>query len=134
MKLTLMKNGLPGVLAACVQKLERRLLHVAVEERDADHAVGVADAVQRDGLAGLVDVLAVDLEIFLRFLARFAGHRSLGHLVEHGPQLRVHIREPGRIAVGVGVEVVQADVLHLVIALRVGQGVVASPRCHLPVK
>ena len=45
-------------------------------------------------------------------------------LCEHRPQLRVHVREPGRVGVGVGVEMIEADILHLVVALRVGQRVV----------
>ena len=73
---------------------------------------------------GRVDVLAVDLELLVGVLAGLAGQRALGHPLEHRPQLRVHVREPGRVGVGVGVEVVEADILHLVVALGVGQRVV----------
>ncbi len=40
MKLTLMKKGLLGILRRLLEKLDRRLLDVAVEERDADDAIG----------------------------------------------------------------------------------------------
>ena len=42
-----------------------------------------------------------------------------------------HIGEPGRIGVGVGVEVVEAGILHLVVALRVGQRVVGFAQVPL---
>ena len=100
-------------LGRAVEIVERRLLDVLVEEGDAD-----------DALVGRVDVLAVDLEVLPRRLARVARQRALGHLREHRAQLRAHVGEPGRVGIGVGVEVVEADVLHLVVALGVGQRVV----------
>ena len=112
MKLMLMKNGLVG-LGMRVEIVERGLLDIFVEERNAD-----------DALVRRVDVLAVDLEVLLRRLAGIAGQRALGHLAEHRAQLRVHVREPGRIGVGVGVEMIEPAILHLVVALRVRQRVV----------
>ena len=111
-----MKNGLSD-FAAVVEELERRLLDVAVEEGNADDAFLAVDH-------GRVDVLAVDLEVFRRRLAGLAGQRALGHLLEHRAQLRIHVGEPGRVGVGVGVEVIEAAVLHHVVALGVGQRVV----------
>ena len=81
-----------------VEILKRRLLDILVEERNPDHA-----------LFGRVDILAVDLEFFDRLFPCFAGERTLGHLVEHRAQLRVHVGEPGRVAIGVGIEVIEAD-------------------------
>ena len=96
-----------------VEIIERRLLDIFVEERDADHA-----------LLGRVHILAVDLEVLMRRLARVAGERALGHLIEHRPKLGIHVREPGRVPVGVGVEVIEADVFHHVVALRGGERIV----------
>ena len=96
-----------------VEIIERRLLDVAIEERDPDHA-----------LRGRVDVLTVDLEVLVRRFAGLARQRALGHAREHGAELRVHVGEPGRVGVGVGVEVIEAGILHLVVALRGGQSVV----------
>ena len=112
MKLTLMKNG-SADLRCAVEIVERRLLDVFVEEGNAD-----------DALVRRVDVLAVDLEVLFRRLAGFARQRALGHPLEHLAQLRIHVGEPGRVGVGVGVEMIEADILHLVVALRVGQRVV----------
>jgi hypothetical protein len=102
-----------GGLGRLVEILERGLLDIGVEEGDADHA-----------LVGRVDILAVDLEVLLGGLARLARERALGHPLEHLAQLRVHVREPVRVGIGVGVEVIEADVFHLVVALGVGQRVV----------
>ena len=52
----------------------------------ANNAIGVVDAVERNVLVRLVDVLPVDLEILLGLLTRLARERSLGHLLEHGAQ------------------------------------------------
>ena len=71
-----------------------------------------------------VDVLAVDLELFVRLFAGVAGERPRRHAVEQRAELQVHVREPFRISVGVGVEVIKEDVLHFVVALGVGQRVV----------
>ncbi len=117
MKFTLMKNGVSGRLGRVVEELQRRRFDIAVEERDADHAFLAVDHRR-------VDVLAVDLEHLDRRLAGVARHRALGDLLEHLAQGRVHVREPGRIAVGVGVEVVEPGVLHHVVALGVRQRVV----------
>ena len=103
-----------------VEVLERRLLDVLVEERDAD-----------DALRRRVDVLAVDLELLARRLPRVAGQSALGHLREHRAQLRGHVGEPGRVRVRVGVEMIEAGVLHLVVALGVGQRVVGLAQMPL---
>ena len=100
-----------------IEIVERRLFDVAVEERNADDAFAAVDD-------GRVDVLTVDLEFLTRRLARIARQRALGHPLEHRAQLRVHVREPGRVGVGVGIEVIEAAILHLVVALRIRQRVV----------
>ena len=114
------EERLIGVLRRVFQELQARLLDVLVQERNAD-----------DALVRRVDVLAVDLPVLLGRLAGVAGQRALGHLVEHLAQLRVHVGEPGRIAVGVGVAVVEEAVLHHVVALGVGQRVVGLAQVPL---
>ena len=104
-------------LGRLIEEFQCRFLDVAVEVRNADDAFLAIDH-------GCVDVLAVDLEILCYRAARVARQRALGHLLEHFPQLRVHVGEPSRIAICVGVEVIEADVFHLVIALGVRQRVV----------
>ena len=111
------EERLVGRLRCLVEEVDRGLLDVAVEEWNADDALLAVDH-------GRVDVLAVDLELLDRLLPGLAGQRALGDLLEHGPQFRVHVGEPGRIGIGVGVEVIEADILHLVVALGVGQRVV----------
>ena len=103
-----------------VEIVERGLLDIFVKERDAD-----------DALVRRVDILPVDLEVLVRRLAGLARKRALGDPVEHVAQFRVHVREPGRIAVGVGVQVVEADVTHLVEALRIGKRVVGLAQVPL---
>ena len=100
-------------LAVAIEIIQRRLLDVLVEERDPD-----------DTLVQRVDVLAVDLEILARRLAGISRQRTLGHLLEHFPQLRVHVRKPLWVGIRVGVEMIKPAILHLVVALRVGQGIV----------
>jgi len=125
------EKGLARVLRRLLEEFDRRLLHVAVEVGDADDAVRIVDALQRHVLIRLVDVLTDDLEVFLRLLAGLARNRPDGDLLEHRPQFGIHVGEPGRIAVGVCVQVVQADVLHLVVALSVGQRVVGLAQVPL---
>lgn len=108
-----------GVLDG-IEIIERGLLHVFVVERDAD-----------DALVWAVDVLPVDLELFLGLFARIAGKRALGHLRVHVAQFRVHFREPFGIGVSVGVEVVEATVFHHVIAISVGKRVVGFTQVPL---
>ena len=92
-----------------LEVLERRFLDVFVKERNP-----------HDALRRRVDVLAVNLEVFFGLLAGLARQRALGHLREHGAQLWGHVGEPSRISVRVGVEVIEADSLHLVVALGGG--------------
>jgi hypothetical protein len=81
------------------------------------------DAVQRHRRA--LTYWPLILNIFAGFSPAVARRaRPMVTLLEHRAHCRIHIREPGRIAVGVGVEVIQADVLHLVVALRIGQRVI----------
>ena len=82
-------------------------------------------------MTGVFDVLTVDLEILFRRLSRVARHCALGHALEHGAQLGIHIRKPGRIGVSIGIEVIKARVLHLVVALRVGQRIVGFAKMPL---
>ncbi len=100
-------------LRRLVEIVERGLLDIAVEERNADHALAAVD--DRG-----VDILAVDLEIFSCRPTSVARQRALGHALERGAQLRRHVGEPGRIGIGVGVQVVEADIPHLVVAVCSG--------------
>ena len=68
MKLMLMKNGCVE-LGVAVEVVERGLLDIAVEERNADDAFLVCRR---------IDVLAVDLEVLVRRLAGIARQRALG--------------------------------------------------------
>ena len=90
------EERLVRILGSLFQELQARLLDVLVQEGDTDHA-----------LVRGVHILAVDLPVLFGRFARLARKRSLGHLVEHFAQLRVHVRKPLRIAVGVSVEVVE---------------------------
>jgi hypothetical protein len=103
-----------------VQILDSRLLDIFVEERNADHA-----------LVRGVDVLTVDLEVFGHLAARRAGQCALGDLLEHGAQLRIHVGEPGRVSVGVGIQMVEPDIFHFVVALGRGQGVIGFTQMPL---
>ncbi|MNO89175.1 hypothetical protein D3C76_806510 [compost metagenome] len=107
-----------------VEKLQGGFFHVVVKERNADHA---GFAVYDRG----VHVLAVDLEFFDRFFPRLAGQCALGDPLEHLAGLRIHVREPGGVCVGVGVEVVQADVLHHVVTLGIGQRIIGFAQVPL---
>src|SRR5690606_26730986 len=66
----------------------------------------------------------VYLEVFLRLLPGLGRQGTLGYLLEHFPQLLRHCGKPVRIAVRVGVQVIEEAVLHLVVALRVRERVV----------
>ena len=112
------EEWLVRLLGSLVQKLERCLFDIAVKERNTDHALFPVDH-------RCIDVLAVDLEIFLGWLSCFARQRSLGDGREHFPQLGVHVREPRWIGIGIGVEVIEADVLHHIVALSDWHGVVS---------
>ncbi len=107
-------------IGIAVEIVDRRLFDIAVEERDADHA-----------LRGRIDILAVDLELLLHRLPGVARQGALGHAREHRAQFRRHVREPGRVGVGVGVEMIEAGILHLVVALRIGQRVVGFAQMPL---
>ncbi|MNV42930.1 hypothetical protein D3C71_1346300 [compost metagenome] len=110
------EEGLFG-LGVAIQVVQRGLFHVAVKERNADHAfLAVHD--------GRVHILPIDLEFFARLFAGVARQRAARDLLEHGAQFWIHVGEPGGIRIGVGVKVIQARVLHFVIALGVGQRIV----------
>ncbi|MNO79415.1 hypothetical protein D3C76_705840 [compost metagenome] len=100
-----------------VEKLEGSFFDIVIKERNADHA-GFAVYDRR------VHVLAIDLEFLDRFFPRLAGQCALGDPLEHLAGFRIHVREPGGICVGVGVEVVQADVFHHVVTLGIGQRII----------
>ncbi|MDT4865171.1 hypothetical protein FQZ97_999590 [compost metagenome] len=106
-----------GLLGSRIKEFECRLFDITVEIGDADNALLAVDHRR-------VDVLAVDLEVLGHRPAGFAGQRSFGHLLEHGPEFRIHVREPGRIGIGVGVEVVKTDIFHFVVALCGGHRIV----------
>ncbi|MCY1401717.1 hypothetical protein D9M71_168400 [compost metagenome] len=100
-----------------VEKLKGRFFDIVIKERNANHAgFTIHD--------GRVHVLAVDLELFNRFFAGLAGQRAFGHLLEHLAGFRIHVGEPRWVRVGIGIEVIQADVLHHVITLGIGQRIV----------
>ncbi|MNP15273.1 hypothetical protein D3C76_1076260 [compost metagenome] len=107
-----------------VEKLQRRLFHIVVEERNA-HDTGLA--IHYRG----VDVLAVDLELFNGFFTGLGRQRALSHLGEHGTGFFIHVREPGRVGIGVGIEVIEADVLHHVVTLGIGQCVIGLAQVPL---
>src|SRR3546814_516161 len=107
-------------LCRLLEKLQRSPFDIAVEIGNADHA-----------LVRRIDVLAVDLEILGDLTPGGAGERALRHLLEHRPQLRVHVGKPGVVRIGVGVEVVETDVLHDVVAVGVRQGVVGLAKVPL---
>jgi hypothetical protein len=113
MKLMLMKNG-------SVKIFQRRFLDVFVEERNAD-----------DAFLRRIDILAVDLEIFMRLLAGFAGEHALGHPVEHRPHIGGHGGEPLRVAVSVGIEVIKTHSLHLIVALGIRQRIIRFAKMPL---
>jgi len=69
------EEGLVG-LGRFVQELQSRLLDIFIEERDP-----------HESLVGRVDVLAIDVEVLVRFLARLARERARSHLPEKRPQL-----------------------------------------------
>ena len=127
MKLIVDEERLVRSLRRVIEKLHRRLLDVRIEVRNADDAVGYVTPSIVMG-ARLVHILAVDLELFVRCLAGVAGHHALGHLVEHGTKLIRHVREPRRVAVGVGIEVIDAAILHHVVAVGIGQRVICFAR------
>ena len=101
-----------GRFCVCFEIVQRGLLDVAVEEWDPDHALF---AINDRG----IHILAVNFELFLRRFARLAGERAAGDTGKHFTQLRIHIREPGRVGIGIGVQVVEADVFHFVVALSI---------------
>ena len=106
------EEGLAGLRRA-VEIVDRGLLDVLVEERDADHA-----------LLGRVLVFAVDVPIVVAFSPALPDSAPVVTFWNMARSSGLMLGVPLRIAVGVGVEVVQQRVLHLVIALRVGQRVV----------
>ena len=103
--------------AVAIEIIDRRPLDVLVVERNADHALFAVDHRR-------IDVLAVDLEFLFRRLPGIARHRALRDLLEQLTKVRGHVREPGRIGIGVRVEMIEAGILHLVVALRIGERVV----------
>ncbi len=103
-----------------IEVLGRCLFDILIEEGDAD-----------DTLLGGVDVLSIDLEVLARGLPRISRQCTLGYPLKHCAKLRVHIGEPGRIAVRVGIEMIQPAVSHFVEALRVGQRVVGFAQVPL---
>jgi hypothetical protein len=74
--------------------------------------------------SGVFTYSTIDLEVFGRGPAGIAGQGSPSHLGEQGSQFWVHVREPFRVGLSVGIEVVEASVFHLIVAPRVGQRVV----------
>lgn len=78
-----------------------------------------------------IDILTIDLPILAGWLAGVARKRTLGDLVEHGPQFGVHIGEPGGVAVGVCIAVIEEAMLHHIVALRVGQSVIGFTQMPL---
>ncbi|MNC32218.1 hypothetical protein D3C75_805630 [compost metagenome] len=107
-----------------VEEFQCSLFHVTVKERNTDNALlAINDR--------CIHILAINLEFFDGLLARLAGQCALGHFSEHCAGFRVHVREPFRVGIGIGIEVIQADVLHHVIALGIGQGVVGFAQVPL---
>ncbi|MNS01820.1 hypothetical protein D3C72_331110 [compost metagenome] len=100
-----------------VEKFQRGFFHVVVKERNTDDT-GFSVHHRR------VDVLSIDLEFLHRLFTGLGGKRALGHFGKHGAGFFIHVREPGRVGVGVGIEVIQADVFHHVVTLGIWQGVV----------
>ena len=79
-------------LGYLIEIVGRRFLHVRVQEGNPD-----------DPPVGRIYVLAVDFELLSRRFTSVSRHRSFGHLIEHGAEVRAHVREPLRITIGVGV-------------------------------
>ncbi|MNZ81500.1 hypothetical protein D3C78_1001690 [compost metagenome] len=100
-----------------VEELQRGFLDITVKEGNPDHPWLAIDHRR-------VHVLAIDLELFDGLFPGFARERPLGHFGEHRPGVRVHVGEPLRVGIGVGIEVIEADVFHHVIPLGVGQRIV----------
>ena len=108
------------LLGSFFQELEPRFFDVAIEIGNTNHA-----------LVRRVDVLAVDLEVLCRLFTGLARERPLCDLREHLAQVLRHVREPSRIGISVGVEVVKTDVFHHVIALGIWQRVVRFTKVPL---
>src|SRR3546814_4768338 len=85
-------SDLEGSIRLCrlLEELQRGPFDIAVEIGNADHT-----------LVRRIDVLAVDLEILGDLPAGGAGERALRHLLEHRPQIGVHVGKPGVIRIGV---------------------------------
>ncbi len=104
-----------------LKKREPGLLDIGIKEGDADNT-----------LIRRVDVFPVDLEVLDGLFSRLAGERAFRDFLEHLSQFRVHRREPVRIAIGVRIKVIQENMLHLVITLRVRQRIVGFPQVPFP--
>ena len=71
-----------------------------------------------------VDILPVDLEVFLCRFSALPESAPFSVTFWNVPATRSRVREPGRVGVGVGVEVIQPGVFHHVVALGVRQSIV----------
>ena len=117
MKLTLMKNGVSGTWPP---RRETR----APPSRRSRRRTGMPTTPSLPSMTGVSTYWPLILKSSVTGAAGVAGERALGDLGEHLAQRRVHVGEPGRVGVGVGVQVVEPDVFHLVVALGVRQRVV----------
>ena len=100
-------------LGGLVEIVDRSLLDVFIEKGNPDQLL----------IRG-IDVLAVDFELLDSRPARCTRQRALGHPGEHLAQFVGMAGKPLRIGVGVGVEVIEANILHFVVALRGRQRIV----------
>ncbi len=120
MKLTLMKKGWSGCFAASSRKFRP----------------DCSTYLSRKGMpttpfSGVSTYSPLTFQSCLAFSPALPESEPLVTFVEHLPQLRVHVGEPLRVAVGVRVQVVQERVLHHVVALGVGQRVVGLTQMPL---
>src|SRR5437667_11627223 len=79
-----------------IEIFERGFLDVAIKKRNSEHTFTTVDDRR-------IDVLAVDLELFLRRLPRAARHPAFGYTLKPSPQILGPGAAPRRIAVGAGI-------------------------------
>ncbi|MNL26411.1 hypothetical protein D3C87_1479350 [compost metagenome] len=114
-------------LGVAVQVVQRCLFHVAIKEGYPHDAFTPVHHRR-------IDILAIYLEFLARLFPGVAGQRALRDSLEHFTDVGGHVGEPRGIRIGVGVQVIQPGVLHLVVALGVGQGIVRFAQMPLASK
>ena len=112
MKLTLMKKGFFDLAASSRKPSAACSIYLSTK------------GIPTTPFSGVSTYWPLSLKSSVGGLTCLTGKHALRDFLEHGPCLWAHSRKPSRISVGVGIEVIKADIFHNVVALGVRQRVI----------